>query len=240
MSFKIEWAPSPNYFSRNGKKPIAIVNHITAGSMPGCLSWLRNPEAKASSNYLVTRDGRIYQLVRDEDAAWANGIVRNPSWELYDGHNPNRYTLSIEHEGWDGSLTEAQYQATLWLHRHLTEKWSIPVDDQHIIGHYRIDSVGKPNCPGPKFPWGRLFADLKGEEAVAADNSLNLVINERPTDVPLKIVFGRTHALLDGHWVQLRTLAGLLHAEIEWRKETKTVAFTVPPASNNYGGARPQ
>lgn len=164
MEFKIEWVGTPNYTKgRNGRKPIAIVNHITAGKYPGCLSWLRNPASKASANYLVTKAGKILQLVRDEDTAWANGGVNKPSWPLYDGTNPNRYTISIEHEALAGeTLTEAQYQATLWLHRQLVAKHGIPVDRDHIIGHYRIDSVNRANCPGPKFPWDRLFADLKG------------------------------------------------------------------------------
>lgn len=164
MSHEVKWVGTPNYTKgRGGRKPIAIVNHITAGKYPGCLSWLQNPSAKASANYLITKAGQILQLVKDEDTAWANGGVNKPSWSLYDGTNPNRYTISIEHEAMAGeSLTEEQYQATLWLHRQLIAKHGIPVDQDHIIGHYRIDSVKKANCPGPGFPWERLFADLKG------------------------------------------------------------------------------
>lgn len=161
--FKIEWAGTPNFRQgRNGKKPIAIVNHITSGNYPGCLSWMQNPKAQASAHYLVTKQGQIFQLVKDEDTSWHAGAVNKPTWPLYNGTNPNYYTIGIEHEGFDGNLTDAQYQATLWLHRHLIQKWNIPVDRDHIIGHYRIDSVNRPNCPGPKFPWDRLFNDLKG------------------------------------------------------------------------------
>ena len=169
MSHEVKWVGTPNYTKgRSGKKPLAIVNHITAGKYPGCLSWLQNPTAKASANYLITKAGEILQLVKDEDTAWANGGVNKPSWSLYDGTNPNRYTISIEHEALAGeSLTEAQYQATLWLHRQLVAKHGIPVDQDHIIGHYRIDSVNKPNCPGPGFPWERLFVDLKGGVSVS-------------------------------------------------------------------------
>ena len=166
---EIEWAPSPNYGKgRNGKKIIAIVNHITAGTFPGCLSWMRNPQAKASAHYLVTRQGKIYQMVRDEDTSWHAGMVNKPNWSLYDGSNPNRYTIGIEHEALPGErLTEMQYQATLWLHKQLIAKHGIPIDEDHIIGHYRVDSVNRPNCPGPGFPWQRLFSDLKeGEEVV--------------------------------------------------------------------------
>ena len=158
---EITWSPTPNFSSRMGRSIIAIVNHITAGNFPGCLSWMKNPAAQASAQYLVTRAGEIYQLVADENAAWHAGIVNKPNWSLYDGTNPNRYTIGIEHENLGGGqLTEAQYQATLWLHKQLIAKYKIPVDADHIIGHYRIDSVNRPNCPGPNFPWERLFADL--------------------------------------------------------------------------------
>jgi N-acetyl-anhydromuramyl-L-alanine amidase AmpD len=170
----IKWSGTPNYTAgRKNKKIIAIVNHITAGAFPGCLSWLQNPQSKASAHYIVARTGEIRQLVKDEDSSWHAGIVNKPNWKLYDGTNPNSVTIGIEHEGYgtnggDGNLTEAQYQATLWLHRQLISKYKIPVDPDRIIGHYRIDSVNRPNCPGPKFPWDRLFADLKEGAIVAA------------------------------------------------------------------------
>lgn len=157
---------SPNYRSgRKGKNIIAIVDHQTAGKSPGCISWLCNPSAQASAHYVVTRTGEIHQLVADENTAWHAGAVANPTWCLYDGTNPNYRTIGIEHEcypdvGGDGNLTEEQYQATLWLHRQLIAKHGIPIDREHIIGHYQIDSVNRPNCPGSAFPWARLMNDL--------------------------------------------------------------------------------
>lgn len=163
--FNIQWAGSPNFKSgRNGKKIIAIVDHITQGLMPGTLSWMQNPSAKASAHYLVTRKGEIYQLVKDEDAAYHAGAVSKPSWPLYDGTNPNYYTLGIEHEGMTGEpLAEIQYQASLWLHQYLIKKHCLQINNNSIIGHYRIDSVNRPNCPGSAFPWDRLFKDLRNE-----------------------------------------------------------------------------
>ena len=159
-----EWSPSPNYSAgRLGRTPIAIVDHITAGSFPGCLSWLQNPASKASAHYLVTKTGSIVQMVKEGDRAWHAGIRNKPNWSLYDGTNPNNYTIGIEHEGMPGDeLTEPQYQATLWLHKDLTHKYGIPINSDHIIGHYRIDSVDRPGCPGNVFPWDRLFVDLNG------------------------------------------------------------------------------
>lgn len=176
MSLQIKHAPSPNHGKgRGGRRPIAIVNHITAGAFPGCLNWLQNPVSKASSHILITRGGSIYRLVADEDTAWANGAVNRPSWRLYDGTNPNRYTLSIEHEGYrtsggDGALTGAQFDATVAVHRYWIQRHGIPINRDHIIGHYQIDSVNRPNCPGPAFPWSRLMGALqKGESPVSLE-----------------------------------------------------------------------
>jgi len=158
----IEWVGSSNYNAgRNGRKIISIIDHITDGYMPGCLDWLKNPKSKASAHYLVAKTGKVYQLVREADTAWHAGVVNKPNWILYDGTNPNRYTIGIEHEGQpNDGLTEAQYQATLQLHKELIAKYEIPIDRDHIIGHYRIDSVNRSNCPGSKFPWDRLLNDL--------------------------------------------------------------------------------
>lgn len=187
----IIWSPSPNFSSRKGRVPTAIVNHITAGNFPGCLSWMKNPAAQASANYLVTRAGEIYQLVKDEDASWHAGIVNKPNWSLYDGTNPNRYTIGIEHENLGGGqLTEAQYQATLVLHKQLIAKYKISVDADHIIGHYRIDSVNRPNCPGPNFPWERLFTDLKLPTVNIQVNGqvVHGIIVEKRSYAPIRVI----------------------------------------------------
>ena len=162
-----EWSPSPNFGSRNGRSIIAIVDHVTSGTAESALSWFQNPASKVSAHYLVTRSGRIIQLVKEGNSSYHAGIHNQTHWSLYDGTNPNNYTIGIEHEGdSDEPLTEDQYQSTLFLHRELTAKYGIPIDSEHIIGHYRIDSVNRPNCPGPAFPWDRLFKDLKGNDNV--------------------------------------------------------------------------
>jgi len=212
--FKIEWVGTVNYWKgRRGRKPVAIVNHITDGLMPGCLAWMQNFTAGVSANYLITKSGEILQLVKDEDIAWANGIVNKPSWPLYDGTNPNRYTISIEHEGFAGEkLTEEQYQATLWLHRHLTEKHAIPVDENHIIGHYRIDSVNRANCPGAGFPWQRLFRDLKGGTGKMTE--VKVVVKGK--EIPGIIINDRA-------WVPVRDIIEALANKVEWHADTRTV-----------------
>lgn len=163
----IKFVGTPNFTQgRAGFKPIAIVNHITAGAYPGCLNWMQNKQAQASSNYLITRKGEVLQLVKDEDTAWANGKFNGGNWKLYKGSNPNFYTLSIEHEGHgahggDGFLTKEQFEASVKLHLHLMKKWKIPLTAENIIGHYRLDPINRPNCPGKNFPWKELFKRLE-------------------------------------------------------------------------------
>jgi Negative regulator of beta-lactamase expression len=163
----IKWVPSPNHSAAYKKqKTIAIVNHIMSGTLAGTDSWFANPASQVSSHFGVGKNGEIHQYVDLSYPAWANGGVSKPDWLLLqNGVNPNYCTVSIEHEGYSGDvMPEAQYQATLALHRWLIETLGIPVTQDNIIGHYRIDSVNKANCPGSGFPWDRLFQDLKGEE----------------------------------------------------------------------------
>jgi len=171
---EIIWKQSPNFsLGRNGKRIIAIVNHITAGAFNGAVAWLSNPASQASAHYVVSKMGEIVQLVAEENRAWHAGMVKNPNWSLYDGTNPNNYTIGIEHEGYDGTLSELQYQATLWLHKQIITKYGLPADTNHIIGHYRVDSVNRPNCPGPNFPWQRLFTDLTQQSVnIAVGNKI--------------------------------------------------------------------
>jgi N-acetyl-anhydromuramyl-L-alanine amidase AmpD len=214
-NFKIEWKPSPNYSKgRAGRKPIAIVNHITAGLMPGTLSWLCNPQAQASAHYLVTKVGQIFQLVKDEDTSWHAGIVNRPKWPLYDGTNPNRYTIGIEYECVSGGkLTEIQYQAGLWLTQKIIKKYTIPIDRNHIIGHYLIDTINRPNDPGPEFPWDRLFDDLNGADEMAVETKI--VVNGKP-------ITG--YILKDNlSYAPVRALSEALGAKVDWDSVKRVV-----------------
>ena len=162
-----KWIPSPNWgYPRGTKgyiKRVAIVDHVMDGFMVGTRSKFLNAASLASAHIGVSRKGEFEQYVDFDNAAWAHGKVNNPSWPLLIPNlNPNKYTISIEHEGYSGQpLTEEQYQATLWLHKVLCAAYDIVPGPDTIIGHYRIDSVNRANCPGPAFPFGRLLEDLE-------------------------------------------------------------------------------
>jgi len=217
--------PSPNFTEgRKGRKIIAIVNHITAGLMPGTLSLMCNPIAKASAHYLITKIGEIYQLVDDNNRAWHAGEVRKPNWSLYDGTNPNYCTLGIEHEALAGeSLTDKQYEATLWLHKMLTQKWNIPIDTDHIIGHYRLDSVNRKNDPGPKFPWSRLIYNMKGGSGMADTEGKSPCVHDINGVLFPGFLKGGTAFLYSDNGIPIRDVAAAFSHGIEWNGDTQTV-----------------
>lgn len=172
----LTWIGSPNFWrGRNGHIPTAIVDHIMEGTIEAANSRFQNADdnqvgGRASTHFGVAKDGRIWQWVQMGDTAWGNGIMQTPDMSIpwladcfNNDVNPNELTISIEHEGHSGDVfTEAQYQATLDLHRFILNFYKIPADRQHIIGHYQIESRDRAGCPGPGFPWTRLMNDLKG------------------------------------------------------------------------------
>lgn len=140
--------PTPNFdVGRGGFKPEMIILHCMVGSLLGTDNWFSQKASKVSSNYGMGFFGEVHQYVKDEDTAYAQGLVDNPNWNYRPGVNPNKYCLSIENEGGDISIVhEAQIQGLVELIMALATKWSIPIDRAHIRGHYEI-RITKPNCP---------------------------------------------------------------------------------------------
>jgi N-acetyl-anhydromuramyl-L-alanine amidase AmpD len=185
ISMNITKHNSPNkYNGRNGWKPDMIVCHITEGSFAGAVSWLCNPQSKASSHFVVAKDGRIAQLVDLTDGSWCNGTSTDPNSKVFYGKstlkavqdrktNANFYTVTIEHEGvWSqgkGALTPAQLAATIELIKHIRVEVKkiygidIPLNREHIVGHYQINPITKPNCPGVNYQFDEIISALKGE-----------------------------------------------------------------------------
>ncbi len=190
---KALWVPMPSFgyptgtHGRQGHLPVAIVDHIAQGYRAGAEARFRNPAERASSNYLVCRNGDVVQYVAESDPAWANGIVQRPdltiAWlrdAIEHDVNPNLVTISIEHEGFSGqALTEPQYQSSLDLHRDIFKRHNWPVTDHdRAVGHNVIDGKDRPNDPGPAYNWARLWRDLAGQSQPPAhvdpiDDALN-------------------------------------------------------------------
>lgn len=143
------WKGSPNFWAgRKGQRSEAIVIHIMAGTLAGTDGWFNNPASQVSAHYGIGKNGEVHQYVKEEDAAWHAGITSQPSWKLLKPNvNPNLYTIGIEHEGQPEDIwTDAMKQASTQLIKSACEQWQIPLDRDHIIGHYQL-TAKKPNDP---------------------------------------------------------------------------------------------
>jgi N-acetyl-anhydromuramyl-L-alanine amidase AmpD len=143
------WKGSPNFWTgRKGYKPEIIVIHIMDGTLSGTDAWFVNPASQVSAHYGIGKNGEVHQYVKEEDSAWHAGRVDAPSAKLVKSNvNPNLYTIGIEHEGKaDDIWTDAMKQASASLIREICQRWQIPIDRDHIVGHYQIYSK-KPDCP---------------------------------------------------------------------------------------------
>jgi N-acetyl-anhydromuramyl-L-alanine amidase AmpD len=154
----IEYMPgSRNWSERYGTPVDRIVIHTTEGVGSGNISYLLSNTRQVSAHYLVMRSGAVYQFVPEEKKAWHAGC-----W--------NARSVGIEHEGFAGNrnpytgaavpFTDETYRSSARLVSWIADKWGIPKDRAHIVGH------GDPelkNCndhwdPGPHWDWARFLA----------------------------------------------------------------------------------
>ncbi|HYN36715.1 MAG TPA: peptidoglycan recognition family protein, partial [Actinomycetota bacterium] len=124
---------------RNGRTPIGIVLHTTDGTFEAAAAWFDTPESGVSSHYLVGLDGRIAAFVDEGDTAFHCGRAFEPTTALGREENPSLVTIGIEFEDAGDPLgvkrPEAQYRAGAALVREISERWGIPLDRDHVVGH---------------------------------------------------------------------------------------------------------
>jgi len=177
------WVPAhgSNYTSgRSGGSIRYVVIHTMQGSYAGSLSWFQNPSANVSAHYSVrSSDGEISQSVHEGDTGWHAG-----NWTY------NQRSIGIEHEGYVSDpgrwYTDAMYRSSAALVRHLCDKYGIPVDRLHIIGHNEVPGATHTD-PGGGWDWPRFMSLVRGEperpnfdaEFVGKDHPTEMVSGER-------------------------------------------------------------
>ena len=158
------WRPASanNYAAadRPGSNTVdMIVVHITQCSFASAIRRFQDPSSGVSAHYTVrSSDGFIAQSVSEKDIAWHAG-----NWSY------NWRSIGIEHEGYvdkPSFFTEAMYHSSARLSADLCDKYCIPVDRGHIIGHNEVPHAtisGKMEYggwaahqdPGRHFDWDK-------------------------------------------------------------------------------------
>jgi hypothetical protein len=145
-----------NYDAAHRPRDLAIryvVIHDTEGSYNSAITSFQNPTRYASANYVIrSSDGLVTQMVPTGDIAWHAG-----------NYDINMHAIGIEHEGiavkgatW---YTEEMYESSAALVRYLAQKYHIPLDREHIVGHDQVPGES-PDAqaaqhwdPGPFWDW---------------------------------------------------------------------------------------
>ncbi|RYX86423.1 N-acetylmuramoyl-L-alanine amidase [bacterium] len=154
--------------NRPREQPIdMVIVHDIEGPDTAALSIFQRAGAKVSSHYVVGVDGTIYQMVREHDVAWhaGNGDI-------------NRRSVGIETHGYayrPGFYTPKIYEAEAKLVRDITQRYNIPRDRTHIIGHAEVPNPRDPTRfggvsghtdPGPYWDWNTFMALVRNDARV--------------------------------------------------------------------------
>ena len=196
---------SPNHY--NGRKikstdkdckADVIVFHQTGGdTLSPALNWYMSPNAQVSPNWLIDKDGTIYQLVNPDNAAWCNGTNTIVGDNRYYGYalssivksrakNCNLYSYSAEFVHCaHGEITSEQRTAAVELIQqviipHMKANGVIPIIDRaHVIGHSEVTpktrDPEKLNCPGKYFPFDEIIARVNGKTATTVSDNITPV-----------------------------------------------------------------
>ncbi|GAA0471465.1 N-acetylmuramoyl-L-alanine amidase [Streptomyces stramineus] len=146
-----EWHAASSANWRRARRPAdytvdLVVIHVVQGSYGDALRVFRDPLHRAAAHYVVRKDGRVAQTVRELDVAFHSGNRRF-----------NERSVGIEHEGYvdrPGDFTEAMYTASARLTAGICARYAIPVDRSRIVAHSEVPGTDHTD-PGPHWDWDR-------------------------------------------------------------------------------------
>ena len=106
----IQWrgpVPASNYtVGRDGSSVDLIVDHWTVVMFEGAIRRFLNPASILSAHYVIGSDGRIAQMVSEDDTAYHAGVF-----------SVNQRSIGIEHEAGPAMPpSDALYAASARLH----------------------------------------------------------------------------------------------------------------------------
>ena len=130
-----------------------VIIHTTEGTTASAVARFQDPTQVVSAHYIISRDGTIIQMVRDQDVAYAAGNLAY-----------NNAAINIEHERYDTyDCTPVQLAASAALVKWLAQRYNVaiafpgvptgiapanPADGSGIIGHIQVPDPNNPALGG--------------------------------------------------------------------------------------------
>lgn len=153
-----EWVAASSANWRRADRPDdypvdMVIIHVVQGSFRTALKVFKDPAHQAATHYVVGKDGRVAQMIRELDVAYQAG-----------NRDYNERSVGIEHEGYvdrPEDFTDAMYASSARLTAGICERYAIPVDRKHIIGHVEVPGTDHTD-PGPHWDWDRYMKLVRG------------------------------------------------------------------------------
>ena len=161
----VQYGPTPGAYGNHdlaardtaaGPAVQYIVIHDTEASWDTTLKLVQDPTYVSWHYSVRSSDGLIAQHVPTKDVAWHAG-----NWYV------NMHSIGIEHEGFAPSgatwYSEPMYRNSAKLVKYLADKYDIPLDRGHILGHDQVPGItpagvaGMHWDPGPYWDWRHYF-----------------------------------------------------------------------------------
>ncbi|MCX4513437.1 N-acetylmuramoyl-L-alanine amidase [Streptomyces sp. NBC_01619] len=139
-----------------------VVIHVVQGSYRTALRVFKDPGHGAAAHYVVGKDGRVAQMIRELDVAFHAG-----------NRGVNERSIGIEHEGFvdrPRDFTDAMYASSARLTAGICRRYGIPVDREHIIGHVEVPGTDHTD-PGPHWDWDRYIRLVRAVPAASPSPS---------------------------------------------------------------------
>jgi N-acetylmuramoyl-L-alanine amidase len=153
---KIKHLKSPNYIHCNKRRNIhsVIIHYTGMRSLQSAVERLLSKKYEVSSHYIISRTGKIIQLVKDNNIAWHAGIS---NWFKFKNLNKNSIGIELENKGHQyGYQTFPSKQIVQLIKILKILKRKFKIKNVNIIGHSDIAPSRKID-PGEKFPWKKLY-----------------------------------------------------------------------------------
>ena len=189
-----------------------LVMHYTAGrNAESSISWLANPQAKASAHLVIGRDGKITQLVPFNVVAWHAGAS---SWEGVSGLNHHSIGIELDNVG---------------RLDHIAGQWVSPLkivvpDDQVRVAKHKNDAPGLPPSGWQTYTAEQIDAAFSVAQALIAHYALRDIIGHDDIAPGRKSDPGPDFPLVS------------LRARLFGRREDDLPMFTASAALNVRGG----
>jgi len=146
-----QWIGSVNFGIR--KPNFVILHHTAQDSLAQTVKTFHSTRAGTSAHYVVSRDGKVVQMVNDYLRSNHAGVSK---WGKDTDLNSSSIGIELDNNGTTDVWTDAQINSLIKLLTTLKKKYNIPT--ANFIGHSDIAPKRKPD-PN-KFPWKKLA--LKG------------------------------------------------------------------------------